>query len=459
MWNRGSKVKQVWPCVTEGSSESVIGSKRIQALSKGPRVSSGIFFRPSPWRARIRSLVTHSFTGGSCPNDTSSLQPRNVPARPVAILCLALLLAAAVSTSIIFPASAANNQDVSLYLHRLPGNVTVSGVTTREIINATTQWNGQSLTSNLRYARYNFTLYPALALNLQSTGTALLDLWITVTGAPGSLNATLFELNALGEEAVVTSSVNVANSTDPQTPYRIILSLALNRAFSASSTLKVELRASRISQLFVYYDSPSYASRLTLPTSGVPQVSRIDTFDWSLVSATSFSLNWTASQRTVYAVVHVSDPFGAYHVKNATFTILDPSSQTVSSGSASVLSTSPGFPEELFGLTLAYDSNYQTGNYTVSVRAFDWSENQALGSSQFRIYSTSQPPGQQPPSNPPTNPPSFPFELILIPLALIAAGLLLGFLLYSRVRHDRCTKCGARIKKSMDKCPACGQPV
>ncbi len=313
-------------------------------------------------------------------------------AKNLLVLAFTFLLIPVLAFQPIPPVYGVDNQNVQLFLHRLPGNITVSGFSTREVLNATTLWDGPNITPDIRYTVYNYTLYPTLASPLRSTGIATLDFWVTVSGAPGALNATLYELNALGESLVVSSSVNIANSTNPNTPYKVTMNMNIDRTFTTSSTLKLAVTATRVGHLYLWYDSPPNPSSLTLPTSNVPQISLIETFNASLTPTTIFSLNWTASQRIVFANIHVADPFGAYHVKNATFTILDPSSQPVSSGTASPFSASPGSPEKLFGLTLSYDEAFLTGNYTISAQAYDWSENQASASSQFTIFSYGPPP-------------------------------------------------------------------
>src|SRR5438093_11939591 len=106
--------------------------------------------------------------------------------------------------------SASTRPGIPLYLHHLPGNVTVSGVQTSQVLNTTTLWGGTSVGPNLRYNVFNFTLYPALTSALTSIGPGSIVLWVTVSGSPGSLNATVYDANAAGQLAVVTTSQVIA---------------------------------------------------------------------------------------------------------------------------------------------------------------------------------------------------------------------------------------------------------
>ncbi len=350
---------------------------------------------------------------------------------------------------------AVNNQSVQLYLHHLPANVSVSGFQTQQVLNATSLWDGLFLTPNLRYTLSNFTLYPSLASSLTSSGAGSISLWATVTGAnPGTVNATIYEANGAGQVAVVTSSVVVTNSTSPNIPYEITFNFNINHTFTQSSALILSLKAARVSQLYVYYDSAAYPSAILLPVLNVPRISLVETFDWALNPQKRFSLNWTASQRVVFNSIHVADPFGAYHVANATVSITGPGSSQVYSGLANSLTTNPGDPERIFGLNWPYAQNTPPGNYTVSVMAYDMSGNQALGSAGMTLYNTNSPPGQPPgqPSNPYQ-------QYIFIAIGLAGLGaLLLGLLLYRR-RRAKCPKCGARFGGKLDKCPSCGNLV
>ena len=232
--------------------------------------------------------------------------------------------------------------------------MSVSGFQTSQVLNTTILWGGNAASPNLRYNVFNLTLYPVLTSSLRAFGSGSITLWITVNGAnQGSVNATIYDANAAGQVAVVASSATVRNSTSPNTPYQVILGFFTNHTFSQSSTIKLSLTGFKISHLQVYYDSAAYPSVLLLPVSNIPRVSSIQTFDWTFTLKTSFSLNWTASQRFVFLTVHVADPFGAYHVANATVTITGLGPTTVFSGVGSSLTTNPAAPEKLFAVKLA----------------------------------------------------------------------------------------------------------
>ncbi len=350
---------------------------------------------------------------------------------------------------------AAAGQTVPLYLHRLPANITVAGALTSRVLNTTTLWGGPFTSPNLRYTIFNFTLYPELALDLQSTGSGSIRLWVTVSGAPGTLNATVYDVSAAGQVAVVTTSIGVANSTSPTTPYAVAIPFSMNHVFSQSSTIKLALTAARVGQLYLWYDSGAYPAAIILPTSNVPSIPSIGLRNYALNQSTRFSLNWTDTQRIVLVIVHVDDPFGAYSIANATVTILGPGSSQVYTGVASPFTTPPGAPEKLFALNWAYPQTAQPGNYTVSALAYDTAGNQALGSQVLTLYSTTsqQPPGQQPPETLPL----FLFALIGSGLALGLAALLLVFLFFRR--RAKCPKCGARVSQKLSQCPKCGSPL
>ena len=359
------------------------------------------------------------------------------------------------------PVFASNNPGIPLYLHHLPGNVTVSGVQTSQILNTTSLWGGTSEGPNLRYNVFNFTLYPALTSALTSIGPASIVLWITVSGAPGSLNATVYDANAAGQLAVVTTSQVITLNSSPNVPYQVTLGFNINHTFSQSSTIKLSMTVFRVSQLYVWYDSPSYPSALTIPVSNIPTVNLIDTFDANFTSQTSFSLNWTTPERIVYIIIHVADPFGAYHVANATVTITGPGSTTVFTGVGSSLTTNPAAPSKLFAVSWPYNTDLPNGTYVVSTAANDTAGDQA--SNTGNIYLTSISGSPQPSNPPPTNPPnppnsSFPSIYWLIAGALITAllGALLAFLFLTKRRRVLCSKCRAKLDPKLEKCPHCG---
>ena len=357
--------------------------------------------------------------------------------------------------------SASTSPGIPLYLHHLPGNVTVSGVQTSQVLNTTTLWGGTSVGPNLRYNVFNFTLYPALTSALTSIGPASIVLWITVSGAPGSLNATVYDANAAGQLAVVTTSQVITLNSSPNTPYKLTLGFNINHTFSQSSTIKLSMTVFRVSQLYVWYDSASFSSAVTIPVSNIPTVDLIDTFDANFTSQTSFSLNWTTPERIVYIIIHVADPFGAYHVANATVTITGPGSTTVFTGVGSSLTTNPAAPSKLFAVSWPYNTDLPNGTYVVSTAANDTAGDQA--SNTGNIYLTSISGSPQPSNPPPTNPPnppnsSFPSIYWLIAGALITAllGALLAFLLLTKRRRVLCSKCRAKLDPKVEKCPHCG---
>ncbi len=265
--------------------------------------------------------------------------------------------------------------------------MTVSGVQTAQILNTTTLWGGTSIGPNLRYNVFNFTLYPALTSPLTSIGPGSIVLWVTVSGAPGSLNATVYDANAAGQLAVVTTSQVITLNSSPNTPYKLTLGFNINHTFSQSSTIKLSMTVFRVSQLYVWYDSASYSSALTIPVANIPTVNLIDTFDANFTSQTSFSLNWTTSQRIVYLIIHVADPFGAYHVANATVTITGPGSTTVFTGVGSSLTTNPAAPSKLFAVSWPYNTNLPNGTYTVGAIANDTAGDQASNMANILVTS------------------------------------------------------------------------
>jgi len=360
------------------------------------------------------------------------------------------------------PVFASNNPGIPLYLHHLPGNVTVSGVQTSQVLNTTTLWGGTSEGPNLRYNVFNFTLYPALTSALTSIGPGSIVLWVTVSGAPGSLNATIYDANAAGQLAVVSTSQAITLNSSPNVPYQVTLGFNINYTFSQSSTIKLSMTVFRVSQLYVWYDSASYPSALTIPVSNIPTVNLIDTFDANFTSQTSFSLNWTTPQRIVYLIIHVADPFGAYHVANATLTITGPGSTTVFSGAGSSLTTNPAAPSKLFAVSWPYSTSLPNGTYVVSATGNDTAGDQASNTANILLTSITGPaqPSNPPPTNPPPPPPNSSFPTIYwwiaagTVTALIAA--LLAFLFLTRKRRVLCSKCHARVDPKLEKCPYCG---
>ena len=377
------------------------------------------------------------------------------------LLLILGLLAARFALSHAPTVAASNNPAVPLYLHHLPGNVTVSGLQTSQILNTTTLWGGTTKSPNLRYNVLNFTLYPVLTSVLTSIGPGSIVLWVTVSGAPGSLNATIYDASAAGQLAVVSTSAVITLNSSPTVPYKETLGFNINHTFTQSSTIKLSVTVFKVSQLYVWYDSASYSSALVIPVSNIPTVNLIETFNANFTSQSSFSLNWTTPQRIVFLTVHVADPFGAYDVANANVTITGPGSTTVFSAAGSSLTTNPAAPEKLFAASWPYGANLPNGTFVVSAMANDTSGDQA--SNMANIYLTSISGSGQPSNPPPISPPnppngSFPSIYWLITAALITAliGALLAFLLLAKKRRIKCSKCHARVDPKLEKCPFCG---
>ena len=380
------------------------------------------------------------------------------------LLLILGLLAARFALSHAPTVAASNNPAVPLYLHHLPGNVTVSGLQTSQILNTTTLWGGTTKSPNLRYNVLNFTLYPVLTSVLTSIGPGSIVLWVTVSGAPGSLNATIYDASAAGQLAVVSTSAVITLNSSPTVPYKETLGFNINHTFTQSSTIKLSVTVFKVSQLYVWYDSASYSSALVIPVSNIPTVNLIETFNANFTSQSSFSLNWTTPQRIVFLTVHVADPFGAYDVANANVTITGPGSTTVFSAAGSSLTTNPAAPEKLFAASWPYGANLPNGTFVVSAMANDTSGDQA--SNIVNIYLTSISGSGQPSNPPPISPPnppnsSFPSIYWLITAALITAliGALLAFLLLAKKRRVLCSKCHARVDPKLEKCPFCGNQL
>ncbi len=380
----------------------------------------------------------------------------------ILLLVLGLLLGS-FALSHIPTARASNSPGIPLYLHHLPANVTVSGVQTNHVLNATTLWGGAAESPNLRYNVFNFTLSPALTSSMTSEGPGSIVLWVTVSGAPGSLNATIYDASAAGQLAVVSTSAVITLNSSPTIPYKETLGFYINHTFSQSSTIKLSLTVFKVSQLYVWYDSATYSSALVIPVSNTPRVNLIETFDANFTLQTSFSLNWTTSQRIVFLTVHVADPFGAYHVANANVTITGPGPTTVFAAAGSSLTTNPSAPEKLFAISWPYSTNLPNGTYVVSATANDTAGDQASNTININLTSISGPaqPSNPPPTNPPpSQQPPLPSIYWLIAAALIAAilGLLLAFLVLTRRRRVICSKCRAKVDPKLEKCPYCGNP-
>ena len=363
---------------------------------------------------------------------------------------------------------ASDNPGVPLYLHHLPGNVTVSGVKTNQILNTTTLWGGTTEGPNLRYNIFNFTLYPALTSSTASLGPGSIVLWVTVSGAPGSLNATIYDASAAGQLAVVSTSQLITLNSSPTVPYKITLGFNINHTFTQSSTIKLSLTVFKVSQLYVWYDSANYQSALVIPVSNIPRVTQVETFDANFTVRTSFSLNWTSSQRIVFLIIHVADPFGAYHVANATVTITDPTSSVVFTGTGSSLTINPAAPSKLFAVSWPYSTSLPNGTYAIGATGNDTAGDQASDSVNILITSI---PGSNPPSTnpPPTNPPptlqppnsSWPSLYWLIGSGLIAAiiAALLAFLFLGKRHRVHCPRCHAAVDSKLDNCPYCRTPL
>jgi hypothetical protein len=356
--------------------------------------------------------------------------------------------------------AASNSPGIPLYFHHLPSNVTVSGVSTSRVLNTTTLWDGTVESPNLRYNVFNLTLYPALTSSLTSIGPGSIVLWITVSGAPGTLNATIYDANAAGQLAVVSTSAVISLNSSPAVPYQETLGFYMNHTFSQSSTIKLSLTVFKVSQIYVWYDGSSNPSALVIPVSNIPTINLIETFNVNFTSTTNFSLNWTTPQRIVFLTVHVADPFGAYDVASANVTIARPGSTPSFTAVGSSLTTDPAAPEKLFEASWPYATNLPNGTYVVSATAIDTSGDYSSNTADILLTSISGPAQPNPPPISPPNPsfPSFPSLYWLIAAALILAllGLLLALLFLTRRRRVVCSKCHARVDPKLEKCPYCG---
>jgi len=281
---------------------------------------------------------------------------------------------------------------MEFYLHYVDAPVDVAGIQTKYLMN-TTQWFGfqtqQEAFANSFYKpiglpkiAVDFYLYPNLAGPVIFNGTWQVFIWANASAyKPTGFTLQFYEITVGGETLWDSGTRNptVRSSIGEYIDvpvYNYNLSTPLTHAFSAGTTLQahLEVNAGSSADTRIWYDSPSYPSKIILPAQDYARPLTIKTYAYDNSETNMFYNNWSDTQRIVIVQATVTDPFGGYDISRVNMTLLDPANSPIVYN-VDMVRKSNGQWLTRFANTYeanwTYPSTAQLGNYTVKVSVVD----------------------------------------------------------------------------------------
>ena len=281
---------------------------------------------------------------------------------------------------------------MEFFLHHVDTPVDVAGIQTTYLMN-TTQWfsfqTQQEAFANSFYkpiglpkVAVDFYLYPNLAGPVMLNGTWQVFIWANASAyKPTGFTLQFYEITVGGEtlwdsgtrNPIVRSSIGEYIDVPV---YNYNLSTPLTHAFSTGTTLQVhlEVNAGSSADTRIWYDSPSYPSKIILPAQDYARPLTIKTYAYDNSETNMFYNNWSDTQRIVIVQATVTDPFGGYDINRVNMTLLDPTNSPVVNN-IDMMCKSNGQWLTRFANTYeanwTYPSMAQLGNYTVKVSVVD----------------------------------------------------------------------------------------
>ncbi len=279
------------------------------------------------------------------------------------------------------------------YFHYLETPVSVAGIQTHYVMN-TTKWFKYS-TQEEAYIHsshkpiglpkivVDYYLYPNLAGPVTMDGTWQVFIWVNGSAyKPCGFDVQFKEITVGGEtlwdSGVLTPTVtsDIGSYIDvPIFNYNLSCT-SLTHTFSADTTLQVEvtINPGASSECRVWYDSPSYPSKVILPCQDYARPSSVKTFDVNHAETEIYSIEWERDRRKVIVQANVTDPFGGYDIYMVKASIFDPNNQTVLDDvKMTRISNGMWILHYLhsYEATWSYSETAPFGNYTTKISVID----------------------------------------------------------------------------------------
>jgi len=285
------------------------------------------------------------------------------------------------------------SKPLHFYFHYVETPVSVAGMQTHYVMNTTQRFNFLTQREAHGHSSYkpiglpkiviDYYLYPNLAGPVTIDGTWQVFVWINGSAyKPCGFDVEFREISVGGEtlwdSGTLTPTVTSDIGSHIDVPiYNYNLSCAsLAHTFSAGTTIRVEvtINPGASAECRVWYDSPSYPSKVILPCRDYARPSSVKTFDVNHAETNMFSVEWGRNQRKVIVHANVTDPFGGYDIYAVKVTILDPSNQTVLDG-VNMTRTSNGMwvthHMHTYEAAWSYPETAMLGNYTAKISVID----------------------------------------------------------------------------------------
>lgn len=281
---------------------------------------------------------------------------------------------------------------IEFYFHFVESPVATAGLETKYILNTTKAF--RFLTHEEAYAHsfykpfglpkivVSFYLYPNLAGALSVNGTWQVFIWVNGSAyKPVTFGVTFKEITVGGvvlwDSGVLNPIVTSSIESYIDVPiYCYNLSVALFHSFSQDTTLlvEVEVNPGSSADARIWYDSPSYPSKIILPAQNFAQPAEVKTYSVENAETTLFYYNWSENLRKVILRANVTDPFGGYDIYKVNATIIDPTGNFVLNN-VEMVRISDGQWEtgywHIYEVNWTYPSTAELGNYTVIVSVVD----------------------------------------------------------------------------------------
>jgi hypothetical protein len=343
-----------------------------------------------------------------------------------------------------------NARNVTLYWHYSTTPVSVGGIQTNYVLNSTSRFDFQTQQIAKQNSIYkgtglasvvvDFYAYPNLAGPATLNGT-----WqVFVSANSSGYHPTIFNLRfrefPLGSgtatwdsgqiNPIVTSSVG-AYLDVPVYSYNLTTPTALGHTFAQSSTidLSVTVNDGAAADSRIWYDSPSYQSKVILPVVNPGEPAKI----WTADTTGSVKSTFPIQSQTVMISANVTDPFGGYDVNATTIgtkaapvtlTLTGPGGSTlVSAQRMTQLTGGVAILNNLFQYNVSISGT--AGNYTATVSSTDNSGNMEQLSYVFTLGTAS------PPGSPTTS------TLILIGIIIGLIAVVVAFLALTQGRRKK----------------------
>jgi hypothetical protein len=316
-------------------------------------------------------------------------------------MTIVVLLSIFISGFMVFPlvqnvVATPSNEEIKpipFYFHYVDEPMYVAGIETHYIMN-TTNWfrfvdqeeayvNAFHKPIGLPKIVIDFYLYPNLAGLVTVDGTWQVFVWINSSAyKPCGFNLQFKEISlggvTLWDSGALTPIVTSEIGAYIDVPiYNYNLSVpSLSHTFSAGTTLQVEvsINTGAAAACQLWYDSPSYQSKVILPCGGYAKPKEVKTFNVNDVETNVFSVKWSEEQRKVIIHGNVSDPFGGYDIHKVTATILNPTNKTVLDEFEMDRTSNGQWKTEYqqtYEVNWAYPETATFGNYTMQMNVID----------------------------------------------------------------------------------------